>query len=127
MAVRRSTLQLCPGSVLGRQFDDESWTEQMVRISEDSEDSEEEGVMLEQSSYCFAKILDQLRLRAMQQGGAAPPPPPSVAAGEQKSFERLVGFYFPGCEDFILGPSLSAGTEVAARMEEHEQDVADDY
>ena len=45
MAVKRSTLRQCPDSLLGRQFDDESWTEQQ---DGDDSDSEDEGVMIEQ-------------------------------------------------------------------------------
>ena len=60
-------------------------------------------VMIEQSAYCFGKILDQLRQRALAMPGAPPPPPPVVAADEDKNFRRVVAYYFPGVEDFILG------------------------
>ena len=48
--------------------------------------------------------MDQLRLRAIQTDGALPPPPPSIAEDERTNFDRLVKYYYPGCEDFILNP-----------------------
>eukprot|EP00668_Euglena_longa_P000364 GGOE01000467.1.p1 GENE.GGOE01000467.1~~GGOE01000467.1.p1 ORF type:complete len:545 (-),score=64.97 GGOE01000467.1:363-1997(-) len=103
MSVKRSTLTICPESALARQFDTSSWA---MRADDGSgcSDSEDEGVMIEQSAYCFGKIIDQLRLRAIMQPGDPLPPPPSVVAHERKTFLRMVSYYFPGCEDFILTP-----------------------
>ena len=99
MAVRRSTLRLCAESVLARQFDAAVWTEQ---VDSDDSDEEEAGVMVEHSAYCFEKIVDQLRLRAIMRPGDPLPPAPVVAEHEQKNFLRVVQFFFPGSEDFIL-------------------------
>jgi len=111
MSVRRSTLMLCPDSALARQFDAATWGQR--RGEEDgeggtegaAEESEDEGVMIEQSAHSFGKIIDQLRLRAILQPGEPLPPPPCVVAHERKTFHRMVSYYFPGCEDFILTPS----------------------
>ena len=65
-------------------------------------DSEEEGVVLvEQSAYCFRKMVAQLQLIAMAPLGE-PPPPPLVAEHERHNFSKLVELYFSGREQRIL-------------------------
>jgi len=55
------------------------------------------GVLIEQSPYCFGKILDQLRLRAMCNAvqDSPPLPPPIIGKPYQKRFKRIVEYYFP--------------------------------
>jgi len=56
------------------------------------------GVLIEQDAYCFGKILDQLRLRAMCDAlqDMTPLPPPTIRKSYQKRFKRIVKYYFPG-------------------------------
>jgi len=60
-----------------------------------------ESVLIEQSAYCFGKILDHLRLRAMCHNlqDPAPLPPPVIREPYRKRFKRIVEFYFPGDSD----------------------------
>jgi hypothetical protein len=104
--VKRSTLMLCPDSVLAR-FDTETWHQYEAAYSSgDTEsDSDEDNstavIKIDHQKYCFLKIIDQLRLVAMAQPGE-PPPPPIIAEHEQANFEKMVNYYFPGREDFIV-------------------------
>jgi len=102
MAMQRSTLMLCKESALARQFDDAVWTTQADTGSGGQSDSEDEGVMIEQSSYCFGKIVDQLRLRAITMPGTPLPPRPVIVPHEEKNFGRVVSYYLPEVEDFII-------------------------
>jgi len=56
-----------------------------------------EGFLIEQSSYCFGKILDQLRLHALRSAfhDMAPIPPPTIREPYRKRFKRIVEYYFP--------------------------------
>ena len=56
------------------------------------------GVLIEQDAYCFGKILDHLRLRAMCDAlqDTTPLPPPTIRKSYQKRFKRIVKYYFPG-------------------------------
>jgi hypothetical protein len=125
MSVKRSTLRLCEGSVLAKQFDDSTWKQQGggadggdASVGDDwvgggggggggggnSDDDDDDLVLIEQPSYCFGKIIDHLRIRAINPGTEQmAAPPPVVAAHERCSFEAVVGYYFPGSESFILG------------------------
>ena len=60
-----------------------------------------ESFLIEQSAYCFGKILDHLRLRAMSHTlqDLAPLPPPVIREPYRKRFKRIVEFYFPGDSD----------------------------
>jgi hypothetical protein len=106
MTVKRSTLMLCKESALARQFDDAVWSTQQQEAAADS-DSDDDGVMIEQSAYCFGKIVDYLRLRAIAMPGVKQPPPPVIVEHQRKNFGRVVSFYFPGVEDFIIPPCSS--------------------
>jgi hypothetical protein len=106
VCVKRSTLRLCPESPLAKQFDAETWTQDPANSANrddlhDSEDSDEDGAtLIEVNSYCFRKIVDQLRLIATAAPGD-PPPPPIIAAHEQASFGKVLDYYFCGNEGFI--------------------------
>merc|ERR1719162_105324 len=56
-----------------------------------------EGFLIEQSSYCFGKILDQLWLHALCSAfhHMAPLPPPTIREPYRKRFKRIVEYYFP--------------------------------
>jgi hypothetical protein len=107
ICIKRSTIMLCSESALARQFDATVWTQGGSSADRDSDDdSDDEGVFIEQNAYCFRLILDQLRLIAIagpQDGEPAQPlpPDPSVVNHEKANFEKLLHFYFPGVESFI--------------------------
>merc|ERR1740139_625444 len=63
-------------------------------------------ILVEQSAYCFGKMIDQLRLRAMSQPDEELPPEPEIREPDKKRFKRIVEYYFPGDEasSFIIGP-----------------------
>lgn len=68
--------------------------------------SEEIVTLIEQSPFCFGKILDYLRLKHFHTLGLLDKEPalPKVCALQQHRFEKVVKYYFPGdwCK-FILG------------------------
>eukprot|EP00588_Corethron_pennatum_P027358 CAMPEP_0194312080 /NCGR_PEP_ID=MMETSP0171-20130528/9001_1 /TAXON_ID=218684 /ORGANISM="Corethron pennatum, Strain L29A3" /LENGTH=601 /DNA_ID=CAMNT_0039066451 /DNA_START=172 /DNA_END=1977 /DNA_ORIENTATION=+ len=76
-------------------------------INELKKSASDNVIFVEQSAYCFGKIIDQLRLRNMCQPGDELPPGPNICEPEKKRFKRIVEYYFPGEEasSFILGPS----------------------
>jgi len=55
-------------------------------------------IFVEQSSYCFGKMIDQLRLRAMCRPDDELPPAPEIREPDKKRFKRVVDYYFPGDE-----------------------------
>ena len=105
LTTRRSTLTTCPDSVLATQFDAETWGSYGdgggggggtspgrggLSAALEGDDSDDEGVFIESSPYCFAKIVDQLRLMAMATAaGDPPPPPPLVAVDEAANIRRM--------------------------------------
>jgi len=56
-----------------------------------------EGFLIEQSSYCFGKILDQLWFHALRSAfhHMAPIPPPTIHEPYHKRLKRIVEYYFP--------------------------------
>ena len=60
-----------------------------------------DAVLIEKNPYCVAKIIDQLRLRAMRMPGAPPLLPPSVSEEEREDFACVLEYFFPGIEGFI--------------------------
>ena len=61
---------------------------------------------LEHSSFGFKALVDYLRLKAAAGGGhvgEAAVAAAVVPAHEREEFERLVSFYFPGNEQYVLG------------------------
>ncbi|KAL7493567.1 hypothetical protein ACHAWT_002579 [Skeletonema menzelii] len=61
---------------------------------------------IEHSPYCFGKILDYLRFNRLQSINLAEEVAlPTVCSSQQKRFEKVVKYYFPGeSSSFILGP-----------------------
>ena len=105
ISAKRTTLMLCADSALARQFDAAVWAQQAgggaAAADESDSDEDDTGVVfIEQNAYCFKKIVHQLRLVGMTPPGE-PIPPPVIAEHEQKSFDKMVNFYFPGNEAFI--------------------------
>jgi len=115
LSVKRRTLMLCEDSALARQFDDAVWTQRKGRRAaadggggsgeqEEEIDEEDDGyIFIEQPTYAFTKLVDQLRLIATAPEGN-PPPPPTVLPHEQNNFEHVLSYYFPGCASFVLRP-----------------------
>eukprot|EP01046_Picozoa_sp_COSAG06_P000075 COSAG06_NODE_3_length_43832_cov_136.908399_10_plen_378_part_00 len=101
LTVRHSTLMLCPESALARQFDAEVWgAAATAGDDDDSDDSDDDddddgGVSIEADPYCFRKLVDQLRMRAIAEAGD-PPPSPVVTKSKEDPFARLLDYYFPG-------------------------------
>ena len=64
--------------------------------------------LIEHSPYCFGKILDHLRLKRLQSIDLAEEPaPPTVCESQQKRFDKVVKYYFPGdSSSFILGTPM---------------------
>ena len=103
VSATRKTLMLCADSALARQFDAAVWAQEAGGGAATDSDSDEDDVgviFIEQNAYCFRKIVDQLRLVGMAQPGE-PIPPPTIAEHEQKKFDKMVTYYFPGNEAFI--------------------------
>ena len=110
VSVKRSTLMRCPTSALARQFDDTVWSQQgqsdgLGSGDADADDDGDDAIFIEQPTYSFCKVIDQLRLISIMSEGS-PPAPPSIAQHERETFERVVRYYFPGVEDFILNSKL---------------------
>jgi len=63
------------------------------------------ATLIEYSPYCFGKILDYLRLKHLHSLGLIEEPAlPTVCESQQKRFEKVVKYYFPGnSAKFILG------------------------
>jgi len=102
VAVKRSTLRLCPESALACKFDAGSWKQH--EDNDDSDSSEDEGELIEENAYCFKTMINQLRLRAMAPEDF-PPPPPNIVPHEKEEFSRLLHYHFPGHEAFVFPES----------------------
>ena len=72
--------------------------------------------LIEHSPYCFGKILDHLRLKWLQSIDlTGEPAPPAVCDSQQKRFEKVVKYYFPGESSKILLGGAADSTVVEAR------------
>jgi ribosomal protein L30/L7E len=67
--------------------------------------NDDEVTQIEHSPYCFGKILDYLRLKQLHSVNLVKDPAlPTVRKSQQKTFEKIVDYYFPGdSSKFILG------------------------
>ncbi len=101
VSVARSTLMICEGSVLASKFNTQ-W-KQDEADDDDDDDEGNSGALIEHSSYCFGKIIDQMRLKRMFPAEAGNLEPPAVVSHERVNFERIVKYFFPGQESFIFG------------------------
>jgi hypothetical protein len=118
MSVRRSTLRLCEGSVLYHQFDDTAWCQGNTRereseggIESDSYGGDDAGVLIDQPSYAFGKLINQLRLKAIMPPGVKVPRP-YITKQEMTNFEAVVQYYFPGQEEFVLHDMASFTSDI---------------
>ena len=77
----------------------------MKEIKKLEEASQDSPTLIEYSPYCFGKILDFLRLKRQHSVGLTDEPSqPLVCESQQKRFEKILKYYFPGdCSNFILG------------------------
>ena len=59
------------------------------------------ATFIEHSEYCFGKIIDQLRLRAISAvlDDVPKPKPPEIREPDKKRFKRIVEYYFPSESD----------------------------
>ena len=115
LCVRRDVLLLSPESRLARDFGAEGRAAAAGSggsgSQSESSDEEERGVVsLEHSPLAFKALVDCLRLKKAVGCGVgggvaagADVAPPVVPAHEREEFEKLVRFYFPENEEFILG------------------------
>ena len=78
--------------------------------------SQDVSTLIEHSPYCFGKILDHLRLKRLQSLDLAEEPaPPTVCESQQKRFEKVVKYYFPGeSSKILLGGADSTVAEARA-------------
>jgi hypothetical protein len=103
ISVKRSTLMICEGSVLANKFDR---TGKEDGADDAGSDSDDEGELIEHCSYCFGKIIDQMRLKRMFPSMDALEAP-VVSQHQRSNFEQIVKYYFPGQEKFIMGDGQS--------------------
>jgi hypothetical protein len=77
----------------------------LKEIKQLEEASQDTATLIEYSPYCFGKILDYLRLKHLHTLGLIDKPAlPTVCESQQKRFEKVVKYYFPGNgSKFILG------------------------
>lgn len=59
------------------------------------EEEENSATFIEHSDYCFGKIIDHMRLKAMVSLGVPDPSPPEIREPDRKRFRRIVEYYFP--------------------------------
>lgn len=110
MSTRRSTLCRCPDSVLARMFDqsNEKRAPPFVRDTKGR-------YFVQYNDYCFAKIIEVLRMRRWPwpptKASYAPPSAVDTPASrfrifvredEREDFGSLCSYFFPGSENFIL-------------------------
>ena len=71
--------------------------------------SQDVSTLIEHSPYCFGKILDHLRLKRLRSIDlAGEPAPPKVCESQQKRFEKVVKYYFPGESSKIMLSSTNS-------------------
>jgi len=77
----------------------------LKEIKQLDEASLDAATLIEYSPYCFGKILGYLRLKHLHTLGLIEEPAlPTVCESQQKRFEKVVKYYFPGnSAKFILG------------------------
>ena len=68
-----------------------------------------EVVFIDHSAYCFGKILDTLRLRAMCQTDKTLPPSVFIKEPKKEHFEAIVDYYFPGEFSSFILPDIVQG------------------
>ena len=79
--------------------------------------SQDVVTLIEHSPYCFGKILDILRMKRLHSINLAEDPACIlISDSQQKRFEKVVNFYFPGeSSTFILDKTFAEGAKVDDR------------
>ena len=65
-----------------------------------------EAVFVDQNAYCFGKIIDTLRLRAMCQNDGTSPPL-YMQEPQKECFKKVVDYYFPGEWSYFISEKNS--------------------
>ncbi len=78
--------------------------------------SQDVVTLIEHSPYCFGKMLDILRMKRLRSINLAEDPACIlISDSQQKRFEKVVNFYFPGeSSTFILRNTFVEGAKAAA-------------
>ncbi|KAL7490723.1 hypothetical protein ACHAWT_000883 [Skeletonema menzelii] len=82
--------------------------------------SQDVSTLIEHSPYCFGKILDYLRMKRLHSIELMQEPLlPSLCESQQKRFEKVVKYYFPGeSSKVMLGGADSMSDEAEENGEE---------
>jgi hypothetical protein len=86
----------------------------MKEIKQLENSTQDVSTHIEHSPYCFGKILDFLRLKRFHSLNLLDEEPslPEINKLEQKRFQKIVKYYFPGeCAELLLGPSYEEEEE----------------
>jgi hypothetical protein len=100
MTVKRSTLCFHEDSVLAKKFSDDDWIKSQTMTL----DNGKQAIVIEQPVSAFRMMVNQLRLRSMLK--------PDMKyhcknnAEEVPMLKQVVSYYFPNCEDVVLGEPL---------------------
>lgn len=73
---------------------------QKLRVEEEARSA----AFIEHSDYCVGKIIDRMRLKAMEELDIPPPEPPEIREPDKKRFKRIVEYYFPTEEEAAQFP-----------------------
>jgi hypothetical protein len=106
ITTRRSTLTLCPESVLAQRFGGAAAAAGADDASDSDSDSDEEGLAIDGDPSALRLLIGQLRLRAIAEPGEPIPPisPTAIPDSKRKAFDSTLAMYFPGeTSAFVLG------------------------
>ena len=59
------------------------------------EEEDNSNTLIEHSDYCIGKIIDHMRLKAMEDLDIPVPRPPEIRRADRERFRRIVEYYFP--------------------------------
>jgi TLD/BTB/POZ domain/SAM domain (Sterile alpha motif) len=62
------------------------------------EEAEGSAMLVQYSGYCVGKMVDHMRLKAMEKLQVPSPGPPTIREPDRKRFKTMVGHYFPTAE-----------------------------
>lgn len=68
-----------------------------------TEDPKECAMVIKHNSYCFGKVIDHMRLKAMSCLDVPDPGPPEIREPHRKRFKQTVEYYFPESAKEFLG------------------------
>ena len=116
ITTRRSTLTLCPESVLAQRFGGAAAAAGADDASDSDSDSDEEGLAIDGDPLALRVLIGQLRLRAIAEPGEPIPPisPTAIPDSKRKAFDSTLAMYFPGeTSAFVLGEAQAPPVPVA--------------